>query len=48
MCERLWSGFSSVRREKKEAFDAVIGVLGVLVFTLRGGGVTCPSENEGS
>lgn len=43
------SAFSScLLREKKDAFDAVIGVLGVLVLTRRGGGVTCPSENEGS
>jgi len=35
-------------REKNEALDAVIGVLGVLVVTRRGGGVTWPSERVGS
>lgn len=45
----LWSGLSSVLfREKNEAFDAVIGELGVFALARRGGGVTCPSENDGS
>lgn len=34
-------------REKKEAFDAVMGVLGVFVLVRRGG-VLFPSETEGS
>jgi hypothetical protein len=39
--ERFCSALSSRRfREKKEAFEAVIGVLGVLAFTRLGGGVT--------
>lgn len=43
------SVFESDRfREKKEAFDAVMGVLGVLVVTRRGGGVTWPSMRFGS
>lgn len=41
------SALESVRfLEKNEAFEAVIGVLGVLAFTRRGGGVVCPSEYE--
>lgn len=45
MCTISFSAFDSVfRLEKKEAFEAVIGVLGVLVLTLRGGGVTDPSK----
>jgi hypothetical protein len=35
-------------REKKDALDAVIGVVGVFVSTLRGGGVKFPSEKAGS
>lgn len=44
MCERVSSAFESLRfLEKKDAFEAVIGVLGVLALTRRGGGVNCPS-----
>jgi hypothetical protein len=40
---RLNSAFSSYRlREKNEAFEAVIGLLGVFVLTRRGGGVMLP------
>lgn len=45
----IGSACGSVRfLEKKEAFEAVIGVLGVLVLTLRGGGVIMPSDGIGS
>ena len=43
------SAFDSERcLEKKDAFEAVIGVLGVFVLTLRGGGVIMPSEATGA
>ena len=49
MCCRFCSALSSALfREKNEAFEAVIGVLGVLALTRRGGGVIWPSEKAGS
>lgn len=43
------SAFDSERcLEKNDAFEAVIGVLGVFALTRRGGGVIIPSEATGS
>jgi hypothetical protein len=42
----MGSAWSSVRFRKKPAFDAVIGVVGVLAAFRRGGGVSMPLAGD--